>query len=185
MTQPGFVPAHRGPTRVAGRVACCVFHGNRMLVARDNGAPAIPHWDSARCGLDLDAAHYLGTLDGTPCYGLALAQDAAVPEGLELLGMRALILEGHETAAAVAGQAFQVLEWARTHRHCGSCGAPTTAHAADRAVECLACRLVFYPRIAPVIMALVYRENEILLTRKPGYAAGRYTVVAGFVEAGE
>jgi len=185
VSQPGFVPAHRGPARAEGRVACCVFHGNRVLVARNNGVPAIPCWDSAGCGLDLDAAHYLGTLDGTHCYGLDLGRDAAIPAGLESLGLRALILEGNETAAAVAGQAFQVLEWARTHRRCGSCGAPTTAHAADRAVECLDCRLVFYPRIAPVIMALVYRENEILLTRKPGYVPGRYTVVAGFVETGE
>ena len=39
------------------------------------------------------------------------------------------------------------------------------------------------------MMALVYRRNdkgsELLLTRKAGYAEGRYTVVAGFVEAGE
>ncbi len=180
-----YVPAHRAPHFVEGRIACCVFHGNRVFITRAGGQPAIPQWDIATCNFDLGAAHYLGTLDGLPCYGLALPPEAQLPAGLELLGMRALILEGNETAAAVAGQAFQVLEWARTHRHCGSCGAPTVPHAADRAVECPDCRLVFYPRISPVIMGLVYRERELLLTRKPGYAAGRYTVVAGFVEAGE
>lgn len=185
MTQAVFVPGHRAPARIEGRVACCVFHGNRIFVARAGGQPAIPHWDAAACGFDLDAAHYLGTLDGAHCYGLALPREAALPAGLELLGLRALILEGNETVAAVAGQAFQLLEWARTHRHCGCCGAPTVPHGVDRAVECPDCRLVFYPRIAPVIMALVYRDNELLLTRKPGYAPGRYTVVAGFVEAGE
>ncbi len=170
-------------------MACCVFHGNRMFIHRENGLPAIPHFDAAGCDFDLDSAHYLGTLDGIPCYGLMLPREATLPTGLELLGMRALILEGHETAAAVAGQAFQILEWARTHRHCGSCGAPTLPHGFDRAVECPDCKLVFYPRIAPVVMGLVYRNHgsngEILLTRKPGYAPGRYTVVAGFVEAGE
>jgi NAD+ diphosphatase len=124
-----------------------------------------------------------------PCYGMALPRGAALPEGLELLGMRALILEGDELAAGIAGQAFQLLEWARTHRHCGCCGQPTLPHAADRALECPDCKLVFYPRISPVMMALVYRRNdkgsELLLTRKAGYAEGRYTVVAGFVEAGE
>lgn len=189
MKQTVFVPGHRAPEIIGERVACCVFHGNRMFISRAGGQPAIPHWDTATCDFDLDSAHYLGTLDGTPCYGLMLPHEAALPAGLELLGMRALILEGNETAAAVAGQAFQTLEWARTHRHCGSCGAPTLPHATDRAVECGDCKLVFYPRIAPVIMALVYRNrgsnSEILLTRKPGYAPGRYTVVAGFVEAGE
>lgn len=185
MEQAVFVPGHRSPGSTGERVACCVFHGNRIFISRICGQPAIPQWDVAACDLDLDAAHYLGKLDGLHCYALALPRTAALPAGLELLSMRALILEGNETAAAVAGQAWQILEWARTHRHCGACGAPTLPHATDRAAECRDCRLVFYPRISPVIMGLVYRGNEILLARKPGYAAGRYTVVAGFVEAGE
>lgn len=189
MAQGVFVPGHRGPAKVEGEVACCLFHGNRVFVARDSGRPALPRIDAEACGLALDQAHYLGTLDGTHCYGLALPRGAVLPEGLELLGMRALILEGDELVAGIAGQAFQLLEWARTHRHCGCCGQPTLPHAADRAVECLECKLVFYPRISPVMMALVYRRNdkgsELLLTRKAGYAEGRYTVVAGFVEAGE
>lgn len=185
MTRDIFVPGHRGPASIEGKVACCVFHDNRVFIARDGSRPVLPRLDAAACGIEMDAAHYLGTLNGTHCYGLTLPQHAMLPQGLELLGMRALILEGDETAAAIAGQAFQVLEWARTHRHCGSCGAPTRPHASDRAVECPDCRLTFYPRISPVMMALVYRDNELLLTRKPGYAQGRYTVVAGFVESGE
>jgi len=189
MAQGVFIPGHRGPERVEGAVACCLFHGNRVFVAREGGHPALPRVDVETYGLSLDQAHYLGTLDGTHCYGLAMPRSAALPEGLELLGLRALILEGNELVAGIAGQAFQLLEWARTHRHCGSCGQPTLPHAADRAVECPDCKLVFYPRISPVMMALVYRKNdngsELLLTRKAGYAEGRYTVVAGFVEAGE
>ena len=189
MRQSVFVPGHRGPAQVEGEVACCLFHGNRVFITRDGGRPALPRVDVGVYGIALDTAHYLGTLDGRPCYGMALPQDAALPEGLELLGMRALILEGDELAAGIAGQAFQLLEWARTHRHCGCCGQPTLPHAADRALECPDCKLVFYPRISPVMMALVYRRNdkgsELLLTRKAGYAEGRYTVVAGFVEAGE
>jgi NAD+ diphosphatase len=181
-----FVPGHRDPEPAGGEVACCIFHGGRVFVARDgNGQPTIPCIDIDVHRLPLDGAHYLGRLDDRPCYGFSLPQGAELPQQLELLGLRALILEGNELAAGIAGQAFQILEWARTHRHCGACGAPTLPHAVDRALECPDCRLVFYPRIAPVMMALVYRKGELLLTRKPGYAPGRYTVVAGFVEAGE
>jgi len=189
MTQGVFVPGHRGPAQVEGEVACCLFHGNRVFIARVGGRPVLPRVDVEACGIKLDAAQYLGNLDGKPCYGMSLPRGAALPEGLELLGLRALILEGDELAAGIAGQAFQLLEWARTHRFCGCCGQPTLPHAADRALECPDCKLVFYPRISPVMMALVYRRNdngsELLLTRKAGYAPGRYTVVAGFVEAGE
>ena len=185
MRQPVFVPGHHAPESVSGDVACCVFQENRVFIARQAGRPVIPRWAAGSSGFDLDRAHYLGTLDGVHCYAIALQAALDVPGNLELLGLRALILEGDETAAAVAGQAFQVLEWARTHRYCGSCGGATRPHATDRAVECPECRLTFYPRVAPVVMALVYRDGEILLTRKPGYAPGRYTVIAGFVEAGE
>jgi len=180
-----FVPGHRGPDRIAGEVVCCVFHRNRVLISREGGRPVIPRWDAGTGVIDFERAHYLGALDDRHCYGFALPPEATVPPHLEPVGLRALILEGNETAAALAGQAFQILEWARTHRYCGSCGAPTTPHAADRAMECRACGLVYYPRISPVVMTLVYRKGEILLTRKPGYAPGRYTVVAGFVETGE
>lgn len=186
MTQGGFLPGHRGPAFVAEEIVCCLFQGNRVLIARDEkGAPRLPRLDAGACGLPLKSALYLGRLDGNHCYGLHLPPGAKLPGGLELLGLRALILEGNDLASALAGQAFQLLEWERTHRFCGSCGAPTVPHAADRAVECVECRLVYYPRIAPVMMALVHRGRELLLTRKPGYASGRYTVVAGFVEAGE
>ncbi len=190
MAQDLFLPGHRGPAFVDGEVVCCLFHGGRVLVTRDgSGMPQLPRLDARASGLPLKSAHYLGRLDGCHCYGLQLPRGAELPAGFEMLGLRALILEGNDLASALAGQAFQLLEWERTHRHCGACGAPTTPHAADRAVECADCRIVYYPRISPVMMALVYRKNggagELLLTRKPNYAPGRYTVVAGFVEAGE
>ena len=190
MAQERFLPGHRGPAVIDEQVACCVFHGGRMFVTRDaSGRPGIPVLDAHAHGLSLRESHYLGRLDGRHCYGLQLPADAQLPQPLELLGLRALILEDDIQTSAVAGQAFQILEWARTHRHCGACGAPTTPHDSDRARECRDCRTVYYPRIAPVMMALVYRgkgsRSELLLTRKPGYAPGRYTVVAGFVEAGE
>jgi NAD+ diphosphatase len=186
MDGSAFVPGHRGPACVDEAVACCVFHGGRLFVARDEaGKPRIPTLDARAHGLPLRESHYLGRLGGRHCYGLQLPPQAQLPEDLQPLGLRALILEGDEPVAAAAGLAFQILEWARTHRHCGACGAPTTAHAADRARECRDCRIVYYPRIAPVMMALVHRPGELLLTRKSGYAPGRYTVVAGFVEAGE
>jgi len=78
-----------------------------------------------------------------------------------------------------------VLEWDRTHRHCGVCGTPTELAAHERARRCPACGHTAYPRISPAMMALVWREGELLLARSPHYAPGMYSALAGFVEAGE
>lgn len=131
------------------------------------------------------ACHYLGTLDGQHCFAAHLPEQQVLPPETRFISMRTLILEAEEWVAAIAGRAFQIAEWDRTHRYCGSCGGETVMHASDRARECPACRAVYYPRISPVVMAVVTRGRQLLLTRKPGYATGRYTVVAGFVEAGE
>jgi NAD+ diphosphatase len=44
---------------------------------------------------------------------------------------------------------------------------------------------VSYPRLSPVVMVRVLHEGRILLARAPRFAPGVYSVLAGFVEAGE
>jgi NAD+ diphosphatase len=87
--------------------------------------------------------------------------------------------------AALAGRAAQVLEWDRAHRFCGACGTPTELADGERARRCPACAQVSYPRVSPAMMALVWREGELLLARSPHYAKGMSSALAGFVEAGE
>ncbi len=152
---------------------------------RMSGTLQLPALRPEELGAAARASHYIGIVDGVHCFAAELHEEQPLPAGTDLVGLRNLILDSDELTSGLAGRAFQILEWERTHRYCGACGEPTVAHHADRARECNSCRQLYYPRIAPVVMALVTRGREILLTRKPGYAPGRYTVVAGFVEAGE
>ena len=51
-------------------------------------------------------------------------------------------------------------------------------------MRCPRCGLSAYPRLAPAIIVLVERDDEVLLARGRGF--GRmYSAVAGFVEPGE
>jgi NAD+ diphosphatase len=86
---------------------------------------------------------------------------------------------------ALAGRALQLLDWDRTHLFCGRCGARTEARREERARVCPACKLSAYPRVAPAVMALIKRENRILLARSPHFPPGMYSALAGFVEPGE
>ena len=180
-----FQPGHIAPDEVEYPAIWCAFCGGKVVVMRVSGTLQLPALRPEELGSAARRSHYLGMLDGVHCYAAHLDEGQALPAGTDLIGLRALILESDELTSGLAGRAFQVLEWERTHRYCGACGEPTVAHDADRARVCTSCRQLYYPRIAPVVMALVTRGREILLTRKPGYAPGRYTVVAGFVEAGE
>jgi NAD+ diphosphatase len=89
------------------------------------------------------------------------------------------------TLGDLAGRAAQLIEWDRSHRHCGVCGTPTTLQPGERARICPACQHASYPRLSPAMMALVWRPGELLLARSPHYAPGMYSALAGFVEAGE
>ena len=128
------------------------------------------------------SSHYLGRLDGLDCWTQALA---GPPPGWRRVPLRAAMMAFEPALAAVAGRAAQTLEWDRTHRFCGVCATPTELHPGERSRVCPACKYTVYPRVSPAMMALVWRPGELLLARSPHYAAGMYSALAGFVEAGE
>jgi len=131
---------------------------------------------------DTACRHYLGSLSSLDCWAVALAE---VPTGWRRLPLRAAMMSMDPALGALAGRAAQVIEWDRTHRFCGVCGTPTGIQAGERARTCPACGHTAYPRLSPAIMALVWRPGELLLGRSPNFTPGRYSALAGFVEAGE
>ena len=52
-------------------------------------------------------------------------------------------------------------------------------------LACTRCGAEFFPRIDPAIIVLVTDARRALLGRQRSWAAGRYSALAGFVEAGE
>lgn len=127
---------------------------------------------------------YLGTLRGRLCYA-AEAATAEPPPGWTFESLRGLWTRMDDAALGVAGQALQLIEWDRNHQFCGQCGTPTQRRADERGRRCPACELIAYPRLSPVVMVRVVHEGRILLARAPRFAPGVYSVLAGFVEAGE
>ncbi len=85
----------------------------------------------------------------------------------------------------LAARAFQWLNWRRTTRFCAVCGQPLQRHATEAAMACPACNTLFYPRINPVVIVRITRGDTVLLERRARGPAGFFSVVAGFVEAGE
>jgi NAD+ diphosphatase len=127
----------------------------------------------------------VGLLGGRYCRAAWVEPDNEAPAGCEFSGLRRLFGAVDERLVAVAGRAYQLAEWARTHRYCGACGASTEGMAGERCFRCPACGHMAYPRISPAMMTLVRRGDSILLARHARLPTTRYTALAGFLEAGE
>jgi NAD+ diphosphatase len=184
-TPAGFAPAHAAPTPVPDAALAFAFAGPKLMIAGDERKPTIPlAGELGRAGVS-GVRHYLGRLDGADCVAMLLDDHAAAPPGYALAGLRALFLSLPEPLLGVAARAFQVIEWDRTHRFCGRCGAPTRDRDDERAKQCAVCGYVAYPRVSPAMMVLVTRGRELLLARANRFAASMYSALAGFVEAGE
>ncbi len=160
-----------------------VFCGNAMMV-RESDLQL--HVDQSLLALPDDRAYQpVGLLAGR--YFRASWLDAGTPAypGHALRPLRSLFGAIDDALLAVAGRAFQIVEWARTHRFCGACGAAMVQLTGERCLRCPQCGHLAYPRISPAMMVLIQRGESILLARHLNSPSGYFTALAGFLEAGE
>jgi len=184
-TPRDFVPSNTLPAALPHTAFAFAFSGDKVMVGGDETAPTITTLgELARAGVD-GSRHYLGDLSGVACVAIGLGNPFSIPDGFRLVGLRALFFRVPEPLLALAARAFQIVEWDRTHRYCGRCGAPTREKEGERAKECPVCGYVAYPRVSPAMMALVTRGRELLLARAHRFPPGRFSALAGFVEPGE
>lgn len=89
--------------------------------------------------------------------------------------------QGDLAAAAVA-----LATWDKNTKFCERCGASLKLACAGWEKHCTACAHITYPRTDPAIIVAITDDAErLLLIHGATWQPGRYSVVAGFVEAGE
>jgi NAD+ diphosphatase len=174
------------PPDSAGLAWWFAFVGQQLLVYSNEDVEPIPQLtDLAEVGLVPVRTQFLGTLDGQPCFSAELPAETIAPDGMSLVGLRDLYGKFGEDWFMLSGRAIQIVEWDRTHQYCGHCATPMTQLPHERAKRCPNCGLVNYPRLAPAIIVLISRGDEILLARAPRFPPKMYSILAGFVEPGE
>lgn len=182
LTPPQFVPFAPVDDRVTV-VRRFVFRGAEVLVSEQGALP-----DEALLrtyGAELSEPESVGILGEVGYLVHSVPLTAKPPSGYRFLGIRSLWSLWDDAQVAVAGRAFQLQNWARTHRFCGACGTPTQRIPGERGMKCPGCGFAAYPRISPAMMVLITRGEHMLLASNVNFPPNRYSALAGFLEIGE
>lgn len=100
-------------------------------------------------------------------------------------GLRDAATTLRQDEGGLAAYATAILTWHRTHPFCARCGTQTDVAEGGHVRACRACDALHHPRTDPVVIMLVDDGDRLLLGRQPSWEPGRYSALAGFVEAGE
>lgn len=104
----------------------------------------------------------------------------------ETAGLRELAAGLDETMADVVTTGVALVNWHRVAPHCGQCGAMTEVREGGHQRWCPVCERPRFPRTDPaVIVAVLDTDDRLLLAHQRVWDAGRVSILAGFVEAGE
>ncbi len=156
-----------------------IFQDTKLLVYKDTMLPC------QTSGLSLQHSVYMGIFQNLDVFVGEIGHHETIPQEAMWSDLKALYGKIDEAFLALAGRASQLILWEKTHQYCGQCGEKTIDRPNERAKECPSCKLLSFPKISPVVMALVQKDDEILLARGPQFPKGFYSVIAGFVDPGE
>ena len=118
-------------------------------------------------------------------FAAALSPDAADPEWFKRIPYRNLFITEPAEYASIVARAALLLDWLNHTKYCSSCGSCLYLSITETALECPQCRRIYYPVLAPCIIVLISKGEQILLARHVQHISDIYTCIAGFIEAGE
>lgn len=124
----------------------------------------------------------LGLIDDVPTFARIVPVPPAVARPSAIFG---LLDRLSNADAPIYAAARSVLDWHARHGFCAASGHPTRIVRAGWGRLCDDCGAEHFPRVDPVVIMLAEHDGDVLLGRQPGFPPGRYSALAGFVEAGE
>ena len=121
---------------------------------------------------------FLGTVHGGPWFAQRVEQ---IPGG-ETIRDASLT----DTQYQLASAALAILNWGESALFCDRCAGRLRRIRGGFAAVCTICGREHFPRTDPaVIVAVLDPDDRLFLAHQGSWAAGRASILAGFVEAGE
>ena len=177
---------HITPDRADNELHIIFQRGELLSDMRAGDLCLIDRQQLERHGWQVLRRQFLGYWRDCPCYALEIDEIEEVdPLQYQRGNLYNILGRVDEQLFALAGRAAQLLDWERDHQFCGRCGREMQVDINERAMRCEPCGTVNFPRIAPCVIVLVTRGEELLLARNVNFPRPMYSTLAGFIEAGE
>ena len=174
------------PETIPESGACWVLvSGTIVAITRKDPPRLFVQTNPKIAGCTVETIRYIGHRGKTPCYAAEITGSAPLQSEMKFVSVRELFGHLPDDELAVAAYAVRIIEFVRTTRYCGRCGAKTRQLRTERAQFCTDCNLITYPRLSPAIVVLIQNGDRILLARSPHFPVGMHSLIAGFVEPGE
>ncbi|GKU25747.1 NAD(+) diphosphatase [Clostridium folliculivorans] len=163
-----------------------VFYNGNILVKIEQNSIKIPLLKEIKpINIKYEDQFFIGEIAEISCFATETHSEIKLSEGFELMSLRDFANTVNECLFSAAGRANQILHWNRTNKFCGKCGAKTVTKEDEIAKVCPKCDHVMYPVICPAIIVAVIKGDQILLAHNSNFKNNMYSLIAGFVEAGE
>ncbi|MHA3701923.1 NAD(+) diphosphatase [Jatrophihabitans sp. YIM 134969] len=129
---------------------------------------------------------FLGVDGPAPFFAHVVAADATPPEGARFANLRDVGAAVDELDAGLLTSAVALVAFHTRNGFCPHCGAPSVPDHAGWVRRCTNEGIDLFPRSDPAVIMLVHDGGDrCVLGRQQVWPAGRFSVLAGFVEAGE
>ncbi|WP_010253672.1 NAD(+) diphosphatase [Treponema primitia] len=188
---------------VDGNLGAYIFQGANLILPEDVEDSAAFHshspsrifdafggpaaWPSAGY-LEIPRVDGSGTLTG-----FMLDKEDTLPKGWRSVPIRQALavaagsMVSPSSPEGLLFRAYHVMQWRRESAYCGSCGSlnrdSPTEHLAR---QCPVCGRMEFPRISPAVIVLITNDkDQVLLAHNANFVDRVYSLIAGFVEAGE
>jgi NAD+ diphosphatase len=161
------------------------MQGNSIVVVQSAAGLVLPRGELPEWLSPKNPPLCIGTWRGTPLRAFSIGSSLHLHPPFTAEAFNATSDALDVQTLTLTGLAKQILYWERQSRHCPRCGAETAGIPGSWGKRCHECSAEHYPHIHPCAIVLVKRGEELLLTRKPEWPPGRYSLVAGFLDFGE
>jgi NAD+ diphosphatase len=161
-----------------------LYRGNAILLKETGSACELPRRSDFPDLPESPAPIFLFTFDEVACF-LIRDEPRESPPGCIFTELSFFRTTRRQEIAWISLVGYHLANWYAQHRFCGRCGTGMNHKPDERALGCHACGHVAFPVIAPAVIVAITCRDRILLARGSNFQGGWYSLIAGYVDAGE